>query len=413
MDSQSAGVVPVPDWYPDPIGRHELRYWDGAAWTEDVADSGQQAVDPLEAPTIPSAGSPAPMVSAPPGDQAGYVAPVAPPASSPVPAPYAPADPKRASGGAKKFVIAGAVLILVVALGAWGYSVLNTSTKAKNAAAASITAARTAIAQADPAVEPGSHELTESQKSKSELDQATLLYGQGSVFAVGRYRDAKSKADDARRIAQGITHRVEAMAANASSASPEDAIDLYFALEKLYPRTQQGQDAIAKAADVLTSDLIGGADISNLASIKAFCDKCPGDVPSEVYDAATTSIKSIASDSLGMQAAYVRSNRSWVKKLRGKGANFTIQGTVKADTSELTRALGMLSAVQGTSFRSALTLLRDSSKLGERCSKIGRSPVRKTGSAHYFSRGQVNTISKLSSQMGAKLSRARTLLSNL
>jgi len=24
-------------WYPDPAGRHEHRYWDGARWTEHVA----------------------------------------------------------------------------------------------------------------------------------------------------------------------------------------------------------------------------------------------------------------------------------------------------------------------------------------------------------------------------------------
>lgn len=35
-----------PDWYPDPTGRHEHRYWDGAEWTEHVSDSGQASVDP-------------------------------------------------------------------------------------------------------------------------------------------------------------------------------------------------------------------------------------------------------------------------------------------------------------------------------------------------------------------------------
>lgn len=32
---------PKADWYPDPAGRHEYRYWDGNAWTEHVSDSGQ------------------------------------------------------------------------------------------------------------------------------------------------------------------------------------------------------------------------------------------------------------------------------------------------------------------------------------------------------------------------------------
>jgi hypothetical protein len=38
---------PPPTWAPDPLHRHELRYWDGATWTEHVADQGLTAVDPI------------------------------------------------------------------------------------------------------------------------------------------------------------------------------------------------------------------------------------------------------------------------------------------------------------------------------------------------------------------------------
>jgi len=45
-----------PDWYPDPSGRHEHRYWDGARWTEHVASHGRQGTDPdttsLPPPTV-------------------------------------------------------------------------------------------------------------------------------------------------------------------------------------------------------------------------------------------------------------------------------------------------------------------------------------------------------------------------
>lgn len=44
-----------PDWYADPTGRHQYRYWDGTAWTENVADSGQTSSDPVAAP--PAQGS--------------------------------------------------------------------------------------------------------------------------------------------------------------------------------------------------------------------------------------------------------------------------------------------------------------------------------------------------------------------
>jgi uncharacterized protein YxjI len=35
-----------PDWYPDPYGRHEMRYYDGSQWTEHVSSHGKQSVDP-------------------------------------------------------------------------------------------------------------------------------------------------------------------------------------------------------------------------------------------------------------------------------------------------------------------------------------------------------------------------------
>jgi uncharacterized protein YxjI len=39
------------NWYPDPMGRHEYRYFDGTNWTEHVTSHGRQPVDPLNAPT--------------------------------------------------------------------------------------------------------------------------------------------------------------------------------------------------------------------------------------------------------------------------------------------------------------------------------------------------------------------------
>jgi uncharacterized protein YxjI len=35
------------NWYPDPAGRHELRYYDGAQWTDHVSSGGRQSVDPV------------------------------------------------------------------------------------------------------------------------------------------------------------------------------------------------------------------------------------------------------------------------------------------------------------------------------------------------------------------------------
>ena len=46
--------TPAANWYPDPGGKHEHRYWDGSQWTDNVADHGRQAVDPLVANHVPT-----------------------------------------------------------------------------------------------------------------------------------------------------------------------------------------------------------------------------------------------------------------------------------------------------------------------------------------------------------------------
>jgi hypothetical protein len=47
VGSAPGSAGPAPDWYPDPTGRHEQRYWDGSQWTEHTVTAGQQGVDPL------------------------------------------------------------------------------------------------------------------------------------------------------------------------------------------------------------------------------------------------------------------------------------------------------------------------------------------------------------------------------
>ncbi len=44
----SASNIPNPpaNWYPDPSGRFERRYWNGSKWTEHVANGQNQAIDP-------------------------------------------------------------------------------------------------------------------------------------------------------------------------------------------------------------------------------------------------------------------------------------------------------------------------------------------------------------------------------
>jgi len=43
---QARPVVPA-RWYPDPTGRHDLRFWDGSAWSSHVATGGRSSADPV------------------------------------------------------------------------------------------------------------------------------------------------------------------------------------------------------------------------------------------------------------------------------------------------------------------------------------------------------------------------------
>ncbi|MGY1745284.1 PH domain-containing protein [Blastococcus sp. SYSU D00695] len=54
-------------WLPDPSGAHELRYWNGTAWTEHVSDQGTTGID-VPDPQLPPPGAVPPPP--PPGDAA-------------------------------------------------------------------------------------------------------------------------------------------------------------------------------------------------------------------------------------------------------------------------------------------------------------------------------------------------------
>ena len=57
-------------WNTDPTGRFQLRYWDGAAWTDHVSTNGVQQTDPVAGgapvtPVVPTTPAPPVMVSVP------------------------------------------------------------------------------------------------------------------------------------------------------------------------------------------------------------------------------------------------------------------------------------------------------------------------------------------------------------
>lgn len=51
----SDGSTNPPNWYPDPFGRHEFRWYDGVQWTDQVSSHGKQTVDPPTGAHVPTA----------------------------------------------------------------------------------------------------------------------------------------------------------------------------------------------------------------------------------------------------------------------------------------------------------------------------------------------------------------------
>jgi uncharacterized RDD family membrane protein YckC len=116
------GSTPL-GWYPDPSRRHELRYWDGSAWTAHVSNRGVVGTDDPNRPAAPGGyGSaptaygqgfagyhPAPQhspVASPPWATAQGTIPPLPPGatwSPSVPQPYAPAGAPPLSSLGERF----------------------------------------------------------------------------------------------------------------------------------------------------------------------------------------------------------------------------------------------------------------------------------------------------------------------
>jgi uncharacterized membrane protein YhaH (DUF805 family) len=87
-------ALPPANWYADPSGRHQYRYFDGAQWTEHVADDGRVRLDPLGPPPRSEQTLVTPPVAAQPEPEPAPVIVVEPPAEQ-TPAPVTDLEPGR------------------------------------------------------------------------------------------------------------------------------------------------------------------------------------------------------------------------------------------------------------------------------------------------------------------------------
>jgi hypothetical protein len=131
-----------PGWYPDPLGRADVRWWSGTAWTEHVGRGGQSFTDPPVGGTpTPTQGGASPMPAAAPG---------APPAVGVVPAAVSTVGATAAP--TKKLAIVGVVALIaggVIGYVARGGSSGSTSTGGGKAAGSLVTPILQGLASLD------------------------------------------------------------------------------------------------------------------------------------------------------------------------------------------------------------------------------------------------------------------------
>jgi hypothetical protein len=127
-------------WQPDPTHRHELRWWTGTQWSDQVADHGVPAHDPLHAMAPPS------LTPAPPAPTQMMWA-----AATPLPSSGA-----RAGGRRPLLIVGGAVgLVAVVAGVTFALTNGDDGTSVGAATSVSTTVATTTAATAAPTVTVG------------------------------------------------------------------------------------------------------------------------------------------------------------------------------------------------------------------------------------------------------------------
>ncbi|MEV8250077.1 DUF2510 domain-containing protein [Microbacterium sp. NPDC076768] len=97
-------------WYPSPEDSNQVRYWDGAQWTQSTAPAAAAQAAPA-----PEA-APASAFSTPPAPEAPSIPP--PPA-----APDAPVAESGSSGSKKKWLIGGAIAAGVIVVGSVGAAI--------------------------------------------------------------------------------------------------------------------------------------------------------------------------------------------------------------------------------------------------------------------------------------------------
>jgi hypothetical protein len=146
-------------WYPDAAGRHELRYWDGGAWTDNVSDKGVASTDLVGGKPLPSPSQAAAKAAA--------------------------GKPATAGGSSKTPLFVGIGVVAVLLIAALAFFLLKGDDKKANAGAGTFTETAAdpdhpVIHQLDVAAKKGIF-ITIEPKDKDSLVAYVVLAKKGTV----------------------------------------------------------------------------------------------------------------------------------------------------------------------------------------------------------------------------------------
>jgi hypothetical protein len=165
---------PPPNWYPDPKGEAELRYWDGSQWTEHTHSGAAAAAQPAAPPPSVAPPAQAPPPSGPPAGAAPQQAYAPAPGAGAPAGPTPGAAPSSGGGGSRLPLIIGAAVLGVIALVVIGVLALGGGDDGGGEEGKVEDVVKKSITEKDPA---GCEELVTTnfvQKSTGETGSAAV-----------------------------------------------------------------------------------------------------------------------------------------------------------------------------------------------------------------------------------------------
>jgi hypothetical protein len=416
-DADPRTAAPVPDWYPDPMGRHQHRYWDGAAWTQNVADEGVASIEPLETTLTPAVAA-----------QPAYAPVAAVPVVSTMP-PAALADGTTTAPRRKWIPIVVAAAVIAVAL----IAVVGRSmqvAEAKSRATAAIAAAENSLAAASNDAEPGTDEFKAVDTAKDALVQAKAYVAAGSWLNAGAYDDAQKSAVKAASGAGAVVKLVDSRLASArqlqTDSQFDEAAQALLAFAKTYPHSDDASAALSEADAAILSQVDGTDPATDLDTITGYLASYPdGYTPTALqdrgHDLLVQHAESAASD---LETAY-HADSAWANALLGKGRasgatanNFDSQPSFPSATELRHAANVAVQLEQPDSMGTVFSALASAADAAAGCAKVAAHPssgwkVKGGARSASWSRNQVISVRSKARAMKQKLDVANAALAGL